>query len=161
MRKYKPYKSKVFVDESGKVQFKYQQENNGPCWPGYKQVGTKMKNGKEVPNCVPIDEYNEKVDVQKALKKVKGLTKGQIQTLMTMPPPVLTSLINQLGMLVNSVDEEDVKENKMLAGDADYKVVELKNGMIRLEFVNVRDGDILMKKNDFKRLQKFISKVRV
>ena len=63
---------------------------------------------------------------------------------------------------VSSVlDEEDVKENKMLAGDADYKVVELKNGMIRLEFVNVRDGDILMKKNDFKKLQKFISKVRV
>ena len=87
-------------------------QEEGPCWPGYKQVGTKMKNGKEVPNCVPIDE-------------------------------------------------EDVKENKMLAGDADYKVVELKNGMIRLEFVNVRDGDILMKKNDFKKLQKFISKVRV
>ena len=31
-------------------------ENKGPCWPGYKQVGTKMKNGKQVPNCVPIDE---------------------------------------------------------------------------------------------------------
>ena len=105
MRKHEPYKSEVFVDESGKVQFKYQQENNGPCWPGYKQVGTKMKNGKEVPNCVPIDEYNEKVNVQKALKKVKGLTKGQIQALMTMPPPVLTSLINQLGMLVNSVGD--------------------------------------------------------
>ena len=105
MRKHEPYKSEVFVDESGKVQFKYQQENNGPCWPGYKQVGTKMKNGKEVPNCVPIDEYNEKVNVQKALKKVKGLTKGQIQALMTMPPPVLTSLINQLGMLVSSVEE--------------------------------------------------------
>ena len=30
----------------------------GPCWPGYKQVGTKMKNGKEVPNCVPIGEDN-------------------------------------------------------------------------------------------------------
>lgn len=27
-----------------------------PCWDGYKQVGTKMKNGKEVPNCVPIKE---------------------------------------------------------------------------------------------------------
>lgn len=23
------------------------------CWSGYKQVGTKMKNGKQVPNCVP------------------------------------------------------------------------------------------------------------
>ena len=28
-------------------------EQENPCWDGYKQVGTKMKNGKEVPNCVP------------------------------------------------------------------------------------------------------------
>ena len=27
--------------------------NNDPCWSGYKQVGTKEKNGKRVPNCVP------------------------------------------------------------------------------------------------------------
>jgi vacuolar-type H+-ATPase subunit H len=25
----------------------------GPCWKGYKQVGMKNKNGKQVPNCVP------------------------------------------------------------------------------------------------------------
>jgi len=132
MRKYNPTKSKVFIDETGKVSFMYQQEGarevakeyprdrewqklvkkhkraieafqkgrdldskaekelvswamkngeiktddvdetdewlqniilanesvkeEGPCWPGYKQVGTKMKNGKEVPNCVPIEE---------------------------------------------------------------------------------------------------------
>lgn len=24
-----------------------------PCWDGYKKVGTKKKSGKEVPNCVP------------------------------------------------------------------------------------------------------------
>ena len=30
------------------------------CWPGYQQVGTKMKNGKAVPNCVPA---NEKIEV--------------------------------------------------------------------------------------------------
>ena len=24
-----------------------------PCWKGYKMVGKKMKNGREVPNCVP------------------------------------------------------------------------------------------------------------
>ncbi len=24
-----------------------------PCWENYEQVGMKMKNGKEVPNCVP------------------------------------------------------------------------------------------------------------
>ena len=27
-----------------------------PCWNGYKQVGMKEKNGKQVPNCIPIDE---------------------------------------------------------------------------------------------------------
>jgi hypothetical protein len=37
---------------------KVQEEN--PCWPGYRQVGTKMKNGKMVPNCVPT---NEKIEV--------------------------------------------------------------------------------------------------
>ena len=29
-------------------------EAKGPCWPGYKQVGMKKKNGKNVPNCVPV-----------------------------------------------------------------------------------------------------------
>tara|TARA_X000001036_G_scaffold155570_2_gene147849 strand:- start:45341 stop:45754 length:414 start_codon:yes stop_codon:yes gene_type:complete len=27
-----------------------------PCWKGYKQVGMKKKDGKEVPNCVPMNE---------------------------------------------------------------------------------------------------------
>jgi hypothetical protein len=31
-------------------------EKKGPCWDGYEMVGMKMKNGKEVPNCVPIKE---------------------------------------------------------------------------------------------------------
>jgi hypothetical protein len=35
-------------------------EKKGPCWPGYQQIGTKMLNGKEVPNCVPISKENMK-----------------------------------------------------------------------------------------------------
>lgn len=31
-----------------------------PCWKGYKQVGMKEKNGKDVPNCVPVNENNKK-----------------------------------------------------------------------------------------------------
>ena len=27
--------------------------NTNPCWKGYKPVGTKKKNGRTVPNCVP------------------------------------------------------------------------------------------------------------
>jgi hypothetical protein len=28
-------------------------EKKDPCWPGYKQVGLKKKNGRTVPNCLP------------------------------------------------------------------------------------------------------------
>ena len=27
----------------------------GPCWKGYKMVGTKKKGARTVPNCVPKD----------------------------------------------------------------------------------------------------------
>jgi hypothetical protein len=30
-----------------------------PCWKGYKQIGMKDKDGRQVPNCVPIDEAEE------------------------------------------------------------------------------------------------------
>ena len=33
-----------------------QNEDADPCWTGYKQVGMKNKNGKQVPNCVPVKE---------------------------------------------------------------------------------------------------------
>ena len=34
-----------------------EEENiNEECWEGYKRVGSKMKNGKKVPNCVPVNE---------------------------------------------------------------------------------------------------------
>lgn len=40
------------------VSEKSEMEDN-PCWDGYTMVGTKMKNGKEVPNCVPNDSLDE------------------------------------------------------------------------------------------------------
>jgi predicted nucleic-acid-binding Zn-ribbon protein len=30
-----------------------------PCWKGYKQIGMKEKDGREVPNCVPINENED------------------------------------------------------------------------------------------------------
>lgn len=33
---------------------------DGPCWKGYKQIGMKMKDGREVPNCVPADHAEKK-----------------------------------------------------------------------------------------------------
>jgi len=32
---------------------KKNKKDGDPCWPGYHQEGMKMKDGKQVPNCVP------------------------------------------------------------------------------------------------------------
>ena len=37
-------------------------EAQGPCWKGYEQIGMKTKNGKQVPNCVPISEEYDVVN---------------------------------------------------------------------------------------------------
>jgi hypothetical protein len=44
-----------------------------PCWKGYKQVGMKEKDGRQVPNCVPI---NEDIDPLEAITIV-----GSVQTI--------------------------------------------------------------------------------
>jgi hypothetical protein len=31
-----------------------------PCWKNYAQRGMKMKNGKEVPNCIPVKKAAKK-----------------------------------------------------------------------------------------------------
>ena len=47
-----------------------------PCWKGYEMVGTKEKGGKEVPNCVPLEEQEleeaKPAKGKRFAKKVKG-----------------------------------------------------------------------------------------
>ena len=45
--------AKVLTQKEANEVFK---EMENPCWKGYEMVGTKNKNGKEVPNCVPVKE---------------------------------------------------------------------------------------------------------
>jgi len=53
-------------------------EEKGPCWTGYKQVGMKKKGGKMVPNCVPVSE-NASPIVRRVLEKYQGQL--ELQTL--------------------------------------------------------------------------------
>jgi hypothetical protein len=43
--------------------FRSKNEEEDPCWDGYKQLGMKKKNGKDVPNCIPeetnLNEWGE------------------------------------------------------------------------------------------------------
>lgn len=55
----------------------------------------------------PIEETIEENKAAKLLKKVKGLSKQQVQMLSQLPTPVLTSMINQLSVLVAGDIQED------------------------------------------------------
>ena len=57
---------KAFIAEGENKQVK----GGDPCWSGYEMVGKKKKNGKEVPNCVPVRE--ETVEESAAWQKKAG-----------------------------------------------------------------------------------------
>ena len=74
------------------------------CWDSHKQVGTKMKNGKRVPNCVPKNEDNldeKKVTIQKG-DKTLTVWDAELRTYQQMGWKLVTKdsnghYINELG----------------------------------------------------------------
>ena len=55
-----------------------------PCWSGFKQVGMKTKNGKQVPNCVPeeteVNEWGEITEKDdKSGKELNNPTRGDVK----------------------------------------------------------------------------------
>lgn len=53
-----------------------------------------------------LKEWSEAVDVQKALKKVKGISKKQLQMLQTLPQSALVQMVQQLsGLVMGEVKE--------------------------------------------------------
>lgn len=64
-----------YVDKNWKGDDEQQKEelekdSDDPCWKGYVQVGTKKKDGKEVPNCVPKEEaVKEEADLEEARRR--------------------------------------------------------------------------------------------
>jgi hypothetical protein len=49
-------------------------DKKSPCWDGYRQAGWKMKNGKRVPNCIPVKKIDECCpDMTKSDEFVEGM----------------------------------------------------------------------------------------
>ena len=73
---YDKIKSKLTesVQKEGVIRLTKLMEND-PCWKGYKQVGMKNKNGKEVPNCVPNESVVNEVGVNKMYVKFLAVSK--------------------------------------------------------------------------------------
>jgi uncharacterized protein YecA (UPF0149 family) len=55
----KPTEDDDKVEESLEEK-KLKKDDDDPCWDGYVKLGTKKKNGKEVPNCVPMEDLKKK-----------------------------------------------------------------------------------------------------
>jgi len=55
-------------------------EETNPCWDGYDMIGMKDKEGKEVPNCVPVEEeVIEEAEYQGRKVKLNKPTRGDIK----------------------------------------------------------------------------------
>ena len=63
------------IDEDGKKWYmpcQDHEELKAPCWKGYEQIGMKTKDGKQVPNCVPLSVNEELTEAILAQLKDKG-----------------------------------------------------------------------------------------
>lgn len=108
-----------------------------PCWKGYEQIGTKRKNGKEVPNCVPIKEMT--VNTPRLVKKLLEYLKSYM--------PMLTEAEYQ---------GRSVKLGKPMKGDVKKYKVYVKNPKTgKVVKVNFGDPNMEIKRDDPERRKNF------
>lgn len=112
-------------------------ENENPCWDGYKMVGTKNKNGKEVPNCVPVNESSKDFYKEKQMTQTKVTQKaGDDWKEIHGPADAMRA---EKPMKPGEAEEEtDVSEEKNESKVLDYTVLDVKRQhkekMIREKF---------------------------
>jgi hypothetical protein len=99
------------LDDIVKGKIKEDVNEDGPCWDGYKQVGTKMKNGKEVPNCVPIDEAKY-TNIHNKIKGIRNLSRKEADMIADIDPAVLGPVVKALAPMFEEVTE-DLSEARM------------------------------------------------
>jgi hypothetical protein len=60
------------MEEQVVVEGKESKELKKACWKGYEAIGMKNKNGKKVPNCVPIKEQSQLDEKSEAWQRKEG-----------------------------------------------------------------------------------------
>ena len=114
------------------------------CWKGYKQFGMKEKNGKKVPNCVPIQEYTMDDDEDEIYEFLLELKKCQ------------TDLSKRKNIIVEAKYKgRTVTLNKPMQGDVKKFKVYVKNAKGNVVKVNFGAKGMNIKKNNPKRRKAF------
>ena len=150
-------------------------EMENPCWKGYQMVGTKKKNGKEVPNCVPNNEAIDGFGISQPggyvgdnadEKDVKEVDDDYDE--LDVEPEEIQDFIDFLKAYKNKLDEatcpclleaeyqgRNVPLGKPMAGDVKKFKVYVKNPAGRVVKVNFGQKGMVIKKNNPERRKSF------
>jgi hypothetical protein len=117
---------------------------DNPCWRGYHPVGTKIKDGKKVPNCVPVNEEIDEYDVEGSedIKDFIGFIKEYVGYL-------------QEGLNEAEYQGRKVPLGKPMRGDVKKFKVYVKNPKGKVVKVNFGDPNMKIKKSNPKRRKSF------
>ena len=90
-----------------------------PCWDGYEQIGTKIKDGKEVPNCVPLGEVDKlKNDLYDALMNIDDEDLSDYELIDERPAneydDVLNATINLASVVSSSPSKKSEQDTSIL-----------------------------------------------
>ncbi|MDB4459786.1 hypothetical protein N9015_01210, partial [Akkermansiaceae bacterium] len=84
-----------------------------PCWDGYEQIGTKIKDGKEVPNCVPLEDIDRlKKDVYKSLMDLEQEDLSDYELIDTRPANEYDDALNSSLNLASVVSSSPAKTSE-------------------------------------------------
>jgi hypothetical protein len=117
---------------------------DNPCWRGYHPVGTKIKDGKKVPNCVPVNEEVDEYDVE-GPEDIKEFVEY---------------IREYVGLLQEGLNEAEYQGRKVslgkpMRGDVKKFKVYVKNPKGKVVKVNFGDPNMKIKKSNPKRRKSF------
>jgi hypothetical protein len=118
---------------------------DNPCWRGYHPVGTKIKDGKKVPNCVPVNEEIDEYDVEGS-EDVNDFIEYIKENLMHLQEGPLQEAEYQ---------GRKVPLGKPMRGDVKKFKVYVKNPKGKVVKVNFGDPNMKIKKSNPKRRKSF------
>lgn len=144
-------------------------ESTDPCWSNYRQVGTKEKNGKQVPNCVPKKEDAAGVGTVTAQNTTKDVNKGTLRKMMKAYKLVDNieetldgdEFFENYGIIEESLEEAEyhgrkVQLGKPMRGDVKkFKVYVKDPSTGNVKKVNFGDPDMTIKAHNPERRKSF------
>jgi hypothetical protein len=126
---------------------------NSPCWDGYKQIGMKTKNGKQVPNCVPAKNESIEDDDYDELDVDDEDEEDFINFLKSYKNELLEANCNCV--FEAEYQGRDVQLGKPMQGDVKKFKVYVKNPAGKVIKVNFGDPNMRIKKSNPERRKSF------